>query len=187
MKPNHNPYLVNLIVCWVYLAVSVIITLTGSDYFAFDESELQPLIKFCNLVEGNYFIEGLIRIFTNIVTNYFAVLAILNQKKYTRVQLPIFLGIFIGSSIASWFGIVPQLIFNILYFGVPMIFLKKKFYRSLIGAGFIALVQQGLLFIRNVGNWYIDETMALFASITLQLDMFMIVVLYYLYFTRKEV
>lgn len=187
MKPNRNPYLVNLIVCWVYLAVSVIITLTGSDYFAYDTSLHPQFNKFCVFLDTYLIAKIIVSLITSLIGNTLLVLCILNKRKLTVFQAIVFTILTVGISISGWFLPILQLVLNIIFFVVPIFYLKKKFYRIPIAICLTILVQQALLFIREVGNWYLSSTTSTYASITLQLDVIIITFMYYTFITRKEV
>ena len=176
----------NIVMCCIYLTISVILTWCGVDFLN-EGAQVESLFKISEFLNKHFVLKIIIVCVTSFILNSLSLLTMLKQKHFTNLQLLIFTPVMISMSISSWFSPVLNLICNILFLGTPVIFLKKKFYRVIVVSGLVAIFQQGLMFIRNIGNWYLTPQSSVYAAFTLQIDMFVVMLICYLFSIRKEV
>lgn len=174
-----NKYKVLIISCWALLILCLIFKLFGANIFEpYVKSE--RFIKLCDFIDNNFYLKIIVACIVSLILNTFTVLAILGQKFYTKLQAIIFIPLITLTSIISWYSNIVNIVLNVLFFILPTIWLKKKWYRSLLGFGLITSFQLISMFIRNISNITLNYETTLIAII-LQVDSFIMVVLYYLY------
>lgn len=179
-------HILNIVMCSTYLTISVVLTLRGVDFLN-EGVQVEPLFKISEFLNKHFVLKIIIVCVTSFILNSLSLLTMLKQKYFTNLQLLIFTPIMITMSISSWFNPMLNLICNILFLVTPVIFLKKKFYRIIVVTSLVAIFQQGLMFIRKIGNWHLTPQSSVYAAFTLQIDMFVVMLICYLLSIRKEV
>ena len=74
---------------------------------------------------------------------------------------------------------------NFIYFGISILYIRKKWYRVLIGILLIFAFEIVSLITKNIGSVNLNNEPSLI-TIILQLDTLIMAMLYYLYANRKE-
>lgn len=179
-----NNYKVLIISCWSLLGICFLIKVLGGNWFELS-TDNQKLINLCNWIDSNiskYFVMGTFYC----LSMYLIYLSIMKLKiKRHLFMIVSFISIFI---IKIFFPIIATILEFFALLGLPIILSKGKFWKRavlgivlMIGFQFISLV------IRNIGVYLPDNTPTLI-SLLLQIDYYIMIVLYYLYSnqTRKE-
>lgn len=179
-----NPYKVMLISCWVLLGLALIAKLLGANIFH-PTTDNQTFIAFCDYLDTHNWLKYTIYCVISLILNSLSFLAILGQKFYTPIQAIIFIPLIIAMSIVGWYSKVANIIIGIVLCLLPIIWLKKRWYRVLIGVGFIILFQVISIVTKNIGHWDLNEEYSLI-TIIMQLDSVIMATLYYLYSNKYE-
>lgn len=182
---KHNPYKVLIISCWIMLALCFVIQLFGADWFnAGTDSE--TFVKVCNFIENRLWLKQICACIICLILGTFTILAILEQKFYTKCQSIVFIPLLAIMSYSSWYLPILNTILSFIVYLLPIIWLKKKWYRAPIGIILVFVFQAMSIIIKNVSGITLLNTPFLIASI-LQIDSLIMVILYYLYSIRKEI
>lgn len=174
-----NKYLILIITCWILLIICMIAKLFGANIF-YPTTTNQILITICEYVDNHLWLKYTLACITSLILNSLSILAILGRKFYTKIQVMIFIPLIITMSLVSWYSQITSIIINIIVYLLPIIWLKKKWYRVLIGIGLILLFQIISIVTKNIGHLYLNEEYTLIA-ILLQIDSMIMTMLYYLY------
>ena len=174
-----NKYKVLIIICWVLLLICLVAKLLGANIFH-PTTDNQTFIKMCDYIDNHLWLKYTISCVVSLVLNSLSFLAILGQKFYTKTQAMIFIPLIIAMSISGWYSKIVNLTISIITYLLPIVWLKKRWYRVLIGIGFILLFQAISIVTKDIGHWYLNEEYTLIA-ILLQIDSMIMSLLYYLY------
>ena len=187
MKPNYNPYKVLILTCWSMLIICFIIQLLGGDWFNVSTNN-ETLIKVCDYIDQRPTLEYLCICVVSLTLNSFTALAILGQKKFTNLQIVMYLPIMLLLTVASYIPTVLVIAVNLMFLIIlPVVFNPTKWYRAFIGTGLIFVFQVLSMLIKNIGGIVLEDVPFLIGLI-LQIDSIIMVILYYLYsIPRKEV
>ena len=174
-----------IITCWVVLGICCILKLIGLDIFTVgtDNENLTTVLTF---IDKHFVLKVICTCVVSLILNTLTLLAILQQKFYTKCQMFVFLPLIIGASIAGWYFSTLSLILNIVLCISVIPFLKRKWYRCPLGMLLVLIFQMISILTKNVGDWTLYDSYFL-PSILLQIDSFIMVTLFYLYSIRKEV
>ena len=186
MKPNKFKYAI--LSCWIVLIVCMIVKLLGFNIFE-PKTDNQTFIRFCEYLDTHNYLKYIVYCAISLVLNSLSILAILGQKFYTKIQFALFVPLIIAMSLVGWYSQIANLILGVILYSLPIIWLKKRWYRVLIGVGFILLFQAISIVTKNIGYWYLNNEYSL-VTIILQLDSVLMTFMYYLYsnhYTRKEI
>jgi hypothetical protein len=185
MKPNYNPYKVLIISCWSVLVCCLILKLFGADWFT-AYSENVVFNRICTYVDEHIWLRKVVASIYCTISGTFVILAMLQQKFYTKVQLFIFIPSLLIRSYSAWISNTLNFIISFIVYLLPVIWLKRKWYRALIGIALLNTFQLISLLLKNVGELFLHNT-SFIVSMLLQIDTVIMVMLYYLYSIRKEV
>lgn len=174
-----------ILTCWAVLFICCILKLVGLDIFTVGTTNPNT-IAFCTFIDNNFVLKVICACISSLILNSLSVLAILQQKFYTKRQMLIFIPLIICVSVSSWYSAVVSTILGIVFCILPIVFIPRKWYRVLLGTCLILIFQLLSVFIKNVGGWDLYDATFL-PSILLQIDSFIMVTLFYLYSIRKEV
>ena len=177
MKANKFKYII--LSCWLVLIVCLIIKLLGFNIFE-PSTNNQTFISFCEYLDTHNYLKYTVYCIISLVLNSLSILAILGQKFYTKIQFVIFIPLIITMSLVSWYSPIINLILGVILYLLPIVWLKKRWYRVLIGIGFILLFQAISIVTKNIGYWYLNDEYSL-VTIILQLDSVLMTFIYYLY------
>ena len=83
-------------------------------------------------------------------------------------------------SLVSWYSMVINIIIGVILCLLPIIWLKQKWYRVLIGICLILLFQVISIATKSIGGWNLNDEKSLI-TILLQFDSVIMTTLYYLY------
>ena len=175
-----------IIVCWVIYIACLIIKLCGGNRFEIATSN-ETFTAICDYIDNTLWLKMIIACIFNVILSNLSCLAILEQKTYNLRQCLIFIPLSALMSLLSWFYPIISTILNFLFYLLTIIYLRRKRYRSIIGIVLINLFQFISLITKNVNSININEESTL-VSIILQIDVLIIVIIYYLYANaRKEI
>ena len=181
---KHNPYNVLIISCWSMLALCFIIQLFGANWFNVS-TQNETFIKVCNFIEDRLWLKQICTCIICLILADLVILSILKQKFYTKIQFIIIVPFVILMSYSSWYSETINLILSFVVYLLPIIWLKRKWYRAILGIGLIYVFQFLSLVIKNVGGLTLFNVPFLI-SVLLQIDTLIMALLYYLYSNRKE-
>jgi hypothetical protein len=166
------------------LALCFVIQLFGADWFNVS-TQNETFIKVCNFIEDRLWLKQICVCIICLILGTFTILAILRQKFYNKLQIFVFIPLLILLSYSSWYLPFLNTVLSFIVYLVPIFWLKRKWYRAPIGILLINIFQILSIFIKNIGNFYLNNTSFLVSTI-LQIDSLIMVILYYLYSIRKE-
>lgn len=174
-------YRVLIISCWSLLGVCFLIKLLGGNWFELS-TENTKLIQLCSWIDSNiskYFIMGIFYC----VSMYLVYLSICKKKiKDCLYICTIFALIFITK---IFYPIVATVLEPMVLIVLPLV-KRVSWKRVLLGNVLMMVFQLVSLFIRNLGMYLPADTPTLI-SLLLQIDYYIMLVLYYLYSNyRKE-
>ena len=184
-----NKFNVVIITCWILLLIALLLKLFGLNWFE-PKTENETFINFCNYIESKMVLKIIITCIISLILNTLSVLAILGQGFYTKIQALVFIPIIIASSVVSWYVPAINITLGIIIYLLPIIWLKRKWYRAIIGVGLILAFQAISLLAKNIGCVYVQNYNYYFVDLILNIDNFLMCLIYYLYatikFKRKE-
>jgi hypothetical protein len=174
-----------ILTCWAVLFICCILKVIGLDIFTVGTTNPNT-IAFCIFIDNNFVLKVICACISSLILNSLSVLAILQQKFYTKCQMLIFIPLILVMSLITWsYPIISSILGFIIYL-IPMLYLKRKWYRSIIGILAIYAFQILSIIIKNVGGWEL-YTVSFLPAMLLQIDSTIMLVLFYLYSLRKEV
>lgn len=175
-----------IIVCWIAYIICLIIKLCGANLFEI-ACENERFILICDYIDNNLWLKMIIACLFNLITSSFVICAIFKEKFYTRKQAIVFIPLLIAASIISRYSPISSTIMSFVIYLLPIVYNYKKWYRAIIGLILMLCFQFISLITKNVSDFYINNQSTLI-SIILQIDLLIMVVLYYLYANaRKEI
>ena len=174
-----------IITCWVVLAICCVLKTVGLNMFAVGTTN-ENTIAFCTFIDNNFILKVICACISSLILNSLTVLSILQQKFYTKRQMLVFIPLIICISVSSWFNATLSTVLGIIFLLLPILYFPKKWYRCILGFVFVLAFQMLSVFVKDIGGWSLYNTTFL-PSILLQIDSFIMVILFYLYSIRKEV
>lgn len=185
MKPNRNPLRTLIYTCWALLLICFALKLIGADWFtAYSESE--TFNNICKFIDTHIWLRQIIAALMCTFTGSLIVLAILQRKFYNSVQFFVFIIGFVTLSYSTWISTTLSFILSFVVYLLPIIWLRKKWYRAIVGIALLNGFQLISLLMKNAGGLNLHN-LPFIVSILLQIDTIIMAVLYYLYSNRKEV
>lgn len=179
-----DKYKVLIISCWVLLVLALVAKLAGANIFNIAVNN-KRFIDLCNWLDSNLIVKYIVYAIISLILNSFCILAILGQRFYTKIQALIFIPIIIFMSIMAWYSKVTNTILGFVIYLLPIIWLKKRWYRCLIGIAIIYSYELLALLIRNIAQLTLYEENSIIA-IVMQIDTLIMSVLYYLHSNALE-
>jgi hypothetical protein len=175
-----------IIVCWVVYIACLIIKLCGGNRFEIATSN-ETFIAICDYIDNTLWLKITIYACISLIMNTLLALAMMKQKFYTVKQICIFVPLILTMSIISWYSVIAQYILNFVFCILIILFHPKQWYRVLIGVILLFIFQFISIFTRNIGGININDEKS-FVAIILQIDMIVMLVIYYLLANaRKEI
>lgn len=173
-------------VCWIAYIICLIIKLCGANLFEI-ACENERFILICDYIDNTLWLKMIIACIFNLIINSFVICAIFGEKFYTFKQIVVFVPLLISASIIGWYYSIITTILSFIIYLLPIIYNYKKWYRAIIGLILMIIFQFISLITKNVNEVYLNNQSTL-VSIILQIDLLIMVILYYLYANvRKEV
>lgn len=179
-----NAYLVLIISCWVLLALALIIKLFGATIFDVVIKN-ETFIKFGEYADNSW-LKYFLACVNALVLHSLVLLSILGQKFYNKIQACIFVPLIIIMSLLSWYNNILSTVLNFACYLLTIIWLKKRWYRSVIGIVLMISFQAISILTKNVGSWNLNNEQSVIAMV-LQIDAAIMIVLYYLYSNKLEI
>ena len=176
-----------IVVCWIALAICFGIKLFGGNLFEIICTN-EKFIKVCEYADNHLWAYYLINILNGFVLAYFFTLAVCQKLKFQRHELITFsitivVGMFIkryspilGFVFDIWQGIVMPCVFTIRT--------PKKHWNVIFGNILVMIFQLVSMFVKNIGIKIMTGESVL-VTIIFSLDVFIMVILYYLYSNVK--
>ena len=178
-------YKVLIIVCWTVYIACLIIKLCGGNRFEIATTN-ERFIAICSYIDNTLWLKMIIACVFNVIINSFVICAIFGQKFYTFKQGIVFIPLIIIGSIIGWYNSIINTIIGFILYLIPIIYNYHKWYRAILGLILMMIFQCISLITKNVNSIYLNNQSTL-VSIILQIDLLIMVILYYLYSnTRKE-
>lgn len=175
-----------IIVCWIAYITCLIIKLCGANLFEI-ACENERFILICDYIDNTLWLKMIIACIFSLITNSFVICAIFREKFYTLKQVIVFVPLIVIGSIISWYFPLINTIIGFLLYLIPIAYNYHKWYRAIIGLILMISFQFISLATKNVNSIYLNNQNTL-VSIILQIDLLIMVILYYLYANaRKEV
>ena len=172
-------YQILTIMCWIIYIACLVFKICGAEWFTINCTN-ETFISICNYVDNTQWLKMTIAGIMSLILNSLMIFAMFREKFYTRKQALIFIPLIIGMSISGWYYPYVQLALNIICAVILPLILRAKFSDVFVGNILIIVFQAMSLFTKNIGNWNINETNFLVATI-LQLDSLIMLIIYYLY------
>ncbi|WP_281512268.1 hypothetical protein [Mammaliicoccus vitulinus] len=177
-----DKYKVLIISCWILLGICFLVKLCGGNFFEIAVHN-ETFINICNVIDNNLIIKYIVGTILYLPSTYLIYLSLTKQKIGADWW------ILLLSIPVSWLkdnifiiGLTLDMIILILISLIKSKF--KNWLRVLIGILLICGLQIISLFIRNLG-FYLENYSSLLAII-MQIDYYIMLILYYLYSNRKE-
>lgn len=180
-----NPYKVLIISCWGMLGFCFILKLFGADWFTAG-TDNEAFIKVCNFIDERQWLEKIFICINCVVIGSLIILAELKQKFYNLTQIFVFVPSLIFLSIIGWYSSILNAITSFIVYLLPIIWLRKKWYKALIGIVLLNVFELLSILTKNVGGFYLND-IPFIISFILQIDTSIMALLFYLYSTRKEI
>lgn len=186
---NKKNFKTLIIMCWVLLAVCVIIKLFGGNWFELSTDNTK-FIEFCSYVDNTMWLKMTLACVNYLVSGYFVICISLNKSKLSKKELLLFIPLMIVKSILTWYNsFIPIILDLVILFVLPLI-ITKKIIRPIIVILLVLAFQLLTLLIRNLGlndNFNYNNTLI---SMLYQIDYIIMIFLSYIYnikyFKRKE-
>lgn len=171
--------------CWVVLLCCFVVKLLGGNYF---ETKVfnQKLIEIFSS-KYSFILEFILSVIIYTIGTSLYVLAILKTKIFKNKQLIIPIVIFMFSIVKALFYKYSVLMAFIEIFVViimPMFYIGKRWYRSIIGYLLLTVFQIISLLTKNFAIKVIDENFLI--ALIFSIDYYIMIVLYYLYSIKEE-
>lgn len=186
---KYNPYKVLIITCWAMLGICCILKILGANWFEASVSNTNA-IKFFEFIDNKLWIKQLLGSSICLILVSLVILSELKQKFYTLKQGIVFIPLIVIMSYSGWYIPILNTILSIIIYLLPIIWLRKEWYKAFIGLGLVFVFQLVSLITKNIGDFGLFET-SYSVGVILQIDTFIMALLYYLYSNkhnyRKEV
>lgn len=172
-----------IVVCWIALAICFGIKLFGGNLFEIICTN-ENFTKFCEYADNHWLAYYLLNAVNSLVLSYFYTLAVCQKWKYKRWQLIVLIVTVLAGTLVKYYSNIVGLLFDLWHMIVmPCLFTirtPKKHWNALIGNFLVLIFQAVSLFVKNIGIRIISRESALMVII-FSIDVFIMVLLYYLY------
>ena len=170
--------------CWALLLVCFGIKIFGGNLFEI-VCENERFISLCDYIDNSMFFKILVNCISAFILDSLSFLAIMQYKMYNKKLALIVIPMIIISSISFWYFPILKSILEIGFMIIIPLIYKVNWKRIVIGILLIFAFQIVSLITRNIGQLYLDCDKTLIVLI-INIDTFIMSILYYLYATRKE-
>lgn len=174
-----------IITCWVVYIACLIIKLCGGNWFEIATTN-ETFIAICDYIDNTLWLKMIIATIIYVISTYIIYLSLTKQRLFKDLRIiPILIGINIINIYFNnvYVNIVLSLIVLLV---IPLIRTKFKERKNiLVGVILIFLFQLISLITRNIG-WNLNNQ-SMLVSLIMQIDYYIIVIIYYLYTNRKEI
>ena len=174
-----------IISCWIVLAICCVLKLIGLDVFTVGTSNSNTIVVL-TFIDNCFLLKVICTCIVSLILNTLTLLAILQQKFYTKCQMWLFVPLILTASVLGWYTPTLSLILNYVTYLLTIVYLKRKWYRCVIGIALMYGFQGISIVLKNVGGWALYNV-SFIPSILLQIDSIIMVILFYLHSLRKEV
>lgn len=172
-------------VCWVVYIACLIIKLCGGNRFEIATSN-ETFIALCDYIDNTLWLRMIIATITYVISSYIAYL-ILVKRKFFNDWWVIF--ILVITNIINilinnvYLNIALSIIVALI---IPLIRTRFKLWKHIIIGNILIFVFQLIsLLTRNIGRNLNNQSMLV--SLIMQIDYYIMLIIYYLYINRKEV
>ena len=179
-----------IIVCWIALGICFGIKLFGGNIFEIICSN-ENFIKVCEYADSHLWANYLIYVAYSFALQYFFVLSMIAQIKYTKTQfivtiITVCVNVLVKLTIPN-IGLIFDLWQVVIMPAVFTIKTPKKHWNIVIGNGLLILFQVSSMFVKNI-NIDILTNEGVLTSTIFSIDVLLMILLYYAYvnFKRKE-
>lgn len=177
-----------IITSWIFLFICFIIKLFGANLFEIVYNN-KTFIAVCNYIDNNYWINYIISCVCAFISNSLFILAVIQKYKFKWWQLLIVvIDVLSATAIKMWnnmygmiFDVIGVIIISMIFIGKPC----KKYWNILIGNILSIIFQVLSMFIRNIKLTFFDDNMLI--GLILSIDLYIMLILYYLYSNLKGV
>lgn len=174
-----------IIVSWISLLICVVIKLAGFDVFN-AICKNKRIISICNYVDNNLFIRSCIGSITSLIGLFLMYLSMLGKLNFNKKEWIIFVPTVICCSFIKFYTKLELVADIVECFILPMIFIGKKYWRyinTLIVNLANIVFQLISMYIKDVRYRVFDDNTLI--SLTLLIDMYVMLLLYYLYINLR--
>jgi hypothetical protein len=177
-----------IVVCWIALAICFGIKLFGGNLFEIICNN-ENFIKVCEYADNHFWAYYLINAINNLVLSYFFVLAICQKYTYKKWELILLIITVLVATIVKYYSMIFGFVFDI-WQGIvlPCIFTiknPKRHWNAVIGNVLLIAFQFLSLITRSIGLKILSGERALIVVI-FSVDVFLMILLYYLYSNIKK-
>lgn len=177
--------MVLIAVCWIAYIICLIIKLCGGNRFEIATSN-ETFIALCDYIDNTLWLKMIIATITYVISSYIAYL-ILVKRKFFNDWWVIF--ILVITNIINilinnvYLNIALSIIVALI---IPLIRTRFKLWKHIIIGNILIFVFQLIsLLTRNIGRNLNNQSMLV--SLIMQIDYYIMLIIYYLYINRKEV
>lgn len=168
---------------WILLIICLVIKLFGGNLFELG-TDNEKFIAFCNYVDNHQWLKMILACLMFCTSGYLSLCVSLNTNKMNVKQLIIFVPLMILKSILNWYFKIIPFILDVLTLLIIPIILTKKIIRPIICVILVLLFQIITLTIRNL-NVGLNDFNSFVEQSLIQIDYYLMIILYYLYNTKK--
>lgn len=170
-----------IFISWIVLIGCLIVKLFGGNWFELS-TDNEKFIAFCGYVDQTIWLKKALACLIYLISGYFIICIVLNEKKLKIKHILIFFPIMIFKSLISWeYSNLAFVIDIFILFVIPLI-LKRNWKRPLITILLVLFLQVITLLIRNldfgfgfnVGNTIVENYLY-------QIDYYIMILLCYFY------
>lgn len=181
---TENKYGSLIYVSWLVLICCFVVKIFGLNIFEL-ESENSLFVKLCDFIDENVWLKMVLANIICLVSSYFILCIMLNNKRLNAKQLIVFLPLLIAKSLISWYNSFISLLLDIIIMlGITSAF-NKNFLRNIICFALVLSFQLITIVLRNL-SFDFNESNCFLKQILYQIDYYIMILLFYLYNFRKE-
>ena len=188
-KLDHERYLKRvIIVCWIALAICFGIKLFGGNLFEI-MCENENFIKVCEYADNHFWAKYLIYVAYSFALQYFFVLSMMGELKYTRVQLiitavTVCANVLVKLTIPN-FGLVLDFWQVVIMPAIFTIKKPKRHWHIIIGNVLLIVFQITSMFVKNIAIGILTNEGVLISTI-FSIDVLFMILIYYGYINVKR-
>ena len=174
-----------IIVCWVVYIACLIIKLCGGNQFEIATSN-ETFIAICDYIDNTLWLKMIIATITYVISSYIAYLILIKRKFFNDWWIIFILVIanIINILINNvYLNIALSIIVALI---IPLIRTRFKLWKHIIIGNILIFIFQLIsLLTRNIG-WNLNNQ-SMLVSLIMQIDYYIMLIIYYLYINRKEI
>lgn len=193
MKNPSKTFKILIIFCWTTLIAYVIIKIHNDTLFELHTNN-QSFINFCNKVDNTTILQIIIGLISSYICYSLMYLAMIGKYWLDKLELIIFIPVLCITTVVKVFNNVIGIVFDIIMsLAIPMLFLKKNNFSTLkailtvIYGNVLDISFQMLsLFTRNLNPKHFLTDNGSCNCILFSIDVYIMLLLYYLYSNKKR-